>query len=119
MKTIRSIKPEKDYHRALERLEQLFDASPGIPKGDDLEVLSILIDHYEEKRFPIDLSDPVEAIQFRMDQMDLKQTGLGKLIGSKSRMSEILNRKRKSSLELMRRLSKVLSIPAEVLIQKY
>jgi HTH-type transcriptional regulator / antitoxin HigA len=103
----------------LARLEQIFDAKPGTAAGDELEVLAILIEHFENQRFPIDLPDPVEAIQFRMEQLGLKQNDLAKLVGSKSHFSEVLNRKRKLTLEMIRRLSKALAIPAEVLIQTY
>lgn len=116
---IKPIKTEADYQLALARLEQIFDAKPGSAEGDELEVLGILIEHYENQHFPIDLPDPVEAIQFRMEQLGLKQNDLAKLVGSKSHMSEVLNRKRKLTLEMIRRLSKALAIPAEVLIQTY
>ncbi len=116
---IKPIKTEADYQQALARLEQIFDAQPGTPAGDELEVLAILIEHFENQRFPIDLPDPVEAIQFRMEQLGLKQNDIAKLVGSKSHLSEVLNRKRKLTLEMIRRLSKALAIPAEVLIQTY
>jgi HTH-type transcriptional regulator/antitoxin HigA len=116
---MKPIKTEADYQRALARLEQIFDARPGTEEGDELEVLAILVEHYENQRFPIDLPDPVEAIQFRMEQLGLKQNDLAKLVGSKSHISEVLNRKRKLTLEMIRRLSKALAIPAEVLIQTY
>jgi HTH-type transcriptional regulator/antitoxin HigA len=116
---IKPIKTEADYQQALARLEQIFDAKPGTPAGDELEVLAILIEHFENQRFPIDLPDPVEAIQFRMEQLGLKQNDIAKLVGSKSHFSEVLNRKRKLTLEMIRRLSKALAIPAEVLIQTY
>lgn len=116
---MKPIKTEADYQLALGRLEQIFDARPGTEEGDELEVLAILVEHYENQRFPIDLPDPVEAIQFRMEQLGLKQNDLAKLVGSKSHMSEVLNRKRKLTLEMIRRLSKALAIPAEVLIQTY
>jgi HTH-type transcriptional regulator/antitoxin HigA len=116
---ISPIHSEADYNRALERLESIFDAKKGTVEGDELEILSILIDKYEKERFPIDLPDPVEAIKFRMEQMGLKQKDLAELIGFKSRVSEILNRKRKLTLGMVRKLSKVLQIPTDVLIQEY
>lgn len=116
---MKPIKTEADYQQVLARLEQIFDAVPGTPEGDELEVLAILVEHYESQRFPIDLPDPVEAIQFRMEQLGLRQSDLGKLIGSKSRISEVLNRKRKLTLEMIRQLSMSLAIPAQVLIQAY
>jgi HTH-type transcriptional regulator/antitoxin HigA len=116
---LKPIKTEQDYQQALERLEKIFDAKPGTPKGDELEVLSILIEKYEEEEFPIDLPDPIEAIKFRMEQLGLKQKDLASVIGLKSRSSEILNRKRKLSLNLIRKISLKLQIPTDVLIQDY
>ncbi|MGL5890179.1 MAG: helix-turn-helix domain-containing protein [Bacteroidia bacterium] len=116
---IKPIKTESDYQQALARLEQIFDAKPGTADGDELEVLAILIEHFENQRFSVDLPDPVEAIQFRMEQLGLRQNDIAKLVGSKSHFSEVLNRKRKLTLEMIRRISKALAIPAEVLIQTY
>ncbi len=113
------IKTEKDYDKVLERLEQIFDAKQGTKKGDELEILSILIEKYEDEHYPIDLPDPIEAIKFRMEQLGLKQNDLAKVIGFKSRVSEILNRKRKLTLDMIRKLSEYLSIPTNVLVQKY
>lgn len=117
--SIKPIHTEADYQAALNRLELIFDAQKGTEKGDELEILSILIDEYEQKHFPIDLPDPVEAIKFRMEQMGMKQKDLAEVIGFKSRVSEILNRKRKLTLEMIRKLSSVLHIPTEVLVQEY
>jgi HTH-type transcriptional regulator / antitoxin HigA len=116
---IKPIKNEKDYNQALERLETIFDAKPGTPESDELEVLGILIDQYENEHFPIGLPDPIEAIKFRMEQMGYNQNDLAKIIGLKSRASEILNRKRKLSLEMIRQLHERLNIPTDVLIQIY
>ena len=116
---INLIKTEKDYNRALERLELIFNAKKGSPEGDELVLLGILIDQYENEYFPIDLPDPIEAIKFRMEQMGYNQNDLAKIVGLKSRASEILNRKRKLSLEMIRRLHTSLNIPTEVLIQNY
>lgn len=116
---INLIKTEKDYNQALERLELIFNAKKGSPEGDELELLGILIDQYENEYFPIDLPDPIEAIKFRMEQMGYNQNDLAKIVGLKSRASEILNRKRKLSLEMIRRLHTSLNIPTEVLIQNY
>ena len=113
------IKTKKDYEQAMLRLEDLFDAKKGTPKGDELEVLSMLIEKYEDAHFPIDLPDPIEAIKFRMEQSGLTQTDLANLVGQKSRASEILNRKRKLSLDMIRQLHKNWNIPTEVLIQAY
>jgi HTH-type transcriptional regulator/antitoxin HigA len=116
---IKPIKTEKDYNQALERLEIFFDAKSGSPKGDELEVLGILIDQYESENFPIGLPDPIEAIKFRMEQMGYNQTDLANIVGLKSRASEILNRKRKLSLEMIRQIHERLHIPTDVLIQVY
>ena len=116
---IKPIKTENDYNQALERLAIIFDAKNGSPEGDELEVLGILIDKYENEKFPISLPDPIEAIKFRMEQMGYNQTDLAKVVGLKSRASEILNRKRKLSLEMVRQIHEGLNIPTEVLIQAY
>jgi len=117
--TIKPIRDEKDYNQALERLELIFDAKKGSNDGDELEVLGILIDNYEKEHFPIGFPDPIEAIKFRMDQMGYNQNDLAKVIGLKSRASEILNKKRKLSLDMIRLLHDNLKIPTEVLIQAY
>ncbi|TRX01499.1 helix-turn-helix domain-containing protein [Flavobacterium gawalongense] len=116
---IKPIKTENDYNQALERLEVIFDAKNGSPEGDELEVLSILIDQYENDHFPIGMPDPIEAIKFRMEQMGYNQNDLANIVGLKSRASEILNRKRKLSLEMIRQLHERLNIPTDVLIQAY
>ena len=116
---IKPIKTEQDYHEALERLELIFDSEIGTPEGDELEILGILIDKYEEINYPIDMPDPIEAIKFRMEQLGYKQSDLAKIIGLKSRASEILNRKRKLTLEMIRALHESLNIPTDVLIQTY
>lgn len=116
---ITPIRNEKDYQKTLKRLEKLFDAKKGSKEGDELEVLSILIDNYENDKFPIGMPDPIEAIKFRMEQMGMKQKDLAEVMGFKSRVSEILNRKRKLTLEMIRKLNETLRIPTEVLIQKY
>lgn len=90
---IKPIKTEQDYNQALERLELIFDATKGTKEGDELEVLGILIEKYEDDYFPIDLPDPIEAIKFRMEQMNYSQNDLAKVIGLKSRAREILNKK--------------------------
>jgi len=116
---ITPIKTEKDYQKALERLELVFDAKKGTEKGDELEILSILIDKYENEKFPIEMPDPIEAIKFRMEQMGMKQKDLVELVGFKSRVSEIMNRKRKLTLDMIRKLHTTLHIPTEVLVQDY
>lgn len=116
---IKPIRDEKDYQNALERLEVIFDAKRGTEEGDELEILSILIDNYENEHFPIEMPDPIEAIKFRMEQMGMKQKDLEEVFGFKSRVSEILNKKRKLTLEMVRKLNTTLQIPTEVLIQDY
>ena len=116
---IKPIKNQNDYNQALERLEVIFDAKMGTPEGDELEVLGILIDQYENELFPIGLPDPIEAIKFRMEQMGYNQKDLADILGLKSRASEILNRKRKLSLKMIRQLHEKLHIPTDVLIQAY
>jgi HTH-type transcriptional regulator / antitoxin HigA len=117
--TIRPIKTKKDYQAALSRLEMIFDAKPGTREGDELEVLGILLEKYEEDHFPIGFPDPVEAIKFRMEQKGYTQTDLARVVGLKSRASEILSRKRKLTLEMIRSLNKRMHIPTDVLIQSY
>ena len=116
---LKLIKTKKDYQQALDRVEMIFDAKKGTPEGDELEVLVILIEQYEDERFPIDLPDPIEAIKFRMDQLGYTQTDLAKVVGLKSRASEILSKKRKLSLDMIRQLHDKLNIPTDVLIQAY
>ena len=116
---IKPIKTEADYNQALKRLDQIFDAKPGTAEGDELEVLGILVDQYENEHFPIGMPDPIEAIKFRMEQLGYNQNDLAKVVGLKSRASEILNKKRKLSLEMIRSLHEKMKIPTEVLIQAY
>ena len=117
--TIKPIKTKKDYQQALTRLESIFDAKKGSAEGDELEVLGILIEKYEDEHFPIGMPDPIEAIKFRMEQMGYNQADLARVVGLKSRASEILNRKRKLSLDMIRQLHDNLKIPTDVLIQAY
>lgn len=116
---LKILKTEKDYQLALERLEEIFDAKKGTPEGDELEILSWLIEKYEDEHYPIGPADPIEAIKFRMEQMGMKQKDLAEIIGYKSRVSEILNRKRKLTLEMIRKLNHSLNIPTEILIREY
>ncbi len=113
------IKTEKEYQAALKRLEEIFDAKRGSKNGDELELISLLIDNYEKDKFPIDLPDPIAAIKFRMDQLGYTQKDLTDVIGLKSRVSEILNKRRKLTLEMIRKLHEALGIPTEVLIREY
>jgi HTH-type transcriptional regulator/antitoxin HigA len=113
------IKTEKDYQKALGRLEVIFDSPANSKTGDELELLSLLIDNYEKEKYPIDLPDPIEAIKFRMEQLGYKQKDLAKVTGRKNRISEILNRKRKLTLDMIRKLNEVLGIPTDVLVREY
>lgn len=116
---IKPIRNDADYQKALERLEVIFDAKRETEEGDELEILSIIIDNYESENFPIEMPDPISAINFRMEQMGLKQKDLVDMIGFKSRVSEIMNKKRKLTLEMIRKLNTNLNIPTEILIQDY
>jgi HTH-type transcriptional regulator / antitoxin HigA len=116
---IKPLKTKKDYSLAMTRLERIFDSKPGTPLGDELEILSILIEKYESAHFAIDFPDPIEAIKFRMEQLGYNQTDLANVIGFKSRVSEILTKKRKLSLDMIRKLNSSLNIPTEVLIKEY
>ena len=116
---IKPIKTKKDYEQAMARLEVIFDAKKGTAKGDELELLGMLIENYENEKFPVGFPDPIEAIKFRMEQLGYTQTDLAKVVGLKSRASEILSRKRKLTLEMIRQIHTSLNIPTEVLIQAY
>lgn len=116
---IRPIRNEADYQNALERLEVVFDSKKGTDQGDELEILSILIDKFENETTPIGLPDPIEAIKFRMEQLGMKQKDLAEVVGFKSRVSEVLNKKRKLTLEMIRKLNTNLHIPTDVLVQDY
>jgi HTH-type transcriptional regulator/antitoxin HigA len=112
------IKTEADYLAAMARIEEIFDAKPGTAKGDELELLLLLVEKYEEKAFPMELPDPITAIRFRMEQQKLKPKDLVPYIGSKSKVSEVLSGQRPLSLTMIRNLVTKLGIPAEVLLQK-
>jgi len=116
---IELIKTEADYHKALQRLEEIFDAKIGSIESDEADILALLIDQYEEKHFHIDAPDPIEAIKIRMEDMQLKQTDLIGLIGGKSRVSEIMNRKRKLTVEMIRNLTQKLNLSPALLISDY
>jgi HTH-type transcriptional regulator / antitoxin HigA len=112
------IKTAKDYKSALARINDLMDADPGTPEGDELELLVTLVELYEKAKHPIDLPDPVEAIKFRMEQLGLKQKDLIPLIGSRSKVSEVLSRQRPLSITMIRKLNTGLGIPPEILLQE-
>src|SRR5438874_13038306 len=114
---IKPIKSERDYRRTMKQINRLMDARPGTPQGDELDVLTTLAQAWEEKHQVIDAPDPVEAIRFAMEQRGLTRRDLEPLIGSRARVAEVLNRRRRLTLAMIRRLHEKLGIPAEVLIQ--
>ncbi|HKL34372.1 MAG TPA: helix-turn-helix domain-containing protein [Tangfeifania sp.] len=116
---LKPIKTEVDYKAALKRLEEIFDAKPGTQESDELEILGLMVDDYENKHYPIEAPDPIEAIKIRMEEMHLKQIDLIPEIGGKSRVSEILNRKRRLTVDMIRKLADKLNISAKVLISDY
>jgi len=116
---IKVLKTEEEYNQALSRLEIIFDAPADSNEGDEADLLGMLIEKYEDEHYPIDPPDPIEAIKFRMEQMNMDNNDLAKVIGYKSRVSEIFNRKRKLSLKMIRNLHEKLKIPYESLITDY
>jgi len=116
---IMMIKTENDYRKALKRLELVFDAPIGSVDSDEADILGLMIDEYEKKHYPIDAPDPIEAIKIRMEDLQLKQVDLVNEIGGKSRVSEVLNRKRKLTVEMIRNLTSKLSLSADLLIKDY
>ena len=116
---IKLIKTESDYRTALKRLEVIFDAEIGTQESDEADVLGLMIDDYEKKHYPIEAPDPIEAIKIRMEEMQLKQVDLVGEIGGKSRVSEILNRKRKLTVGMIRKLTTRLSLSPGLLINDY
>lgn len=116
---IKPIKTEQDYTNALNKIESLMDAKPNTPQMDELEVLTTLVEAYEEQHYKIEAPDPIEAIKFRMEQEGLKQKDLISIVGSKSRVSEILNKKRKLTIDMIRNLHTQLHIPIESLFVDY
>jgi len=114
---LKPIRTKSDYKAALVDVERLWGAKSGTPDGDRLDVLATLIDVYEAVHFPMDPPDPIEAIKFRMEQQGLTRKDLEPLIGSRTRIAEVLNRKRNLSIEMIRRLHEKHGIPAEVLIR--
>jgi HTH-type transcriptional regulator/antitoxin HigA len=116
---IRPIKTEADYQAALEEIESLFDAAPNTPEGDRLEVLTTLVEAYEEQKYHIALPDPVEAIVYHLESRGLSQDDLAQYMGSSSAVDEVLNRKRALTIDMIRGLHSGLGIPADILIQPY
>jgi HTH-type transcriptional regulator/antitoxin HigA len=116
---ITPIKYEVDYRNALKRLEAIFDAPVGSPESDEADLIGLMVEVYEKKYYPIDAPDPIEAIKIRMEEMHLKQIDLVNEIGGKSRVSEILNRKRKLTVDMIRKLNRRLNLSPELLIHDY
>jgi HTH-type transcriptional regulator/antitoxin HigA len=112
------IKNEREHKAALARIDQLMDARPGTPRGDELELLAALVEIYEDEAFPIDEPDPVEAIRFRMEQQGIKPGDLVPYLGSRSKVSEVLSGHRGLSLKMIRRLATGLRIPTDVLVRE-
>lgn len=115
--SIRPIRTETDHESALKEVERLWGARLGTPDGDRLDVLATLIDAYEEGRYPIDPPDPIDAIKFRMEQQGLTRKDLEPMLGTRTRVAEVLNRRRGLSIAMIRKLNAALGIPAEVLIR--
>ena len=113
---IKPIKTAQDYKDAIKRIEELWGAKKDSPKGDELDLLATLVESYEMKHYPITPPDPVDAIKFRMEQMGMTKADMVQYLGSQSRVSEILNRKRNLTLKMIKSLYKGLKIPAEVLL---
>jgi HTH-type transcriptional regulator / antitoxin HigA len=116
---IKPIKTELDYRQALKRLEKIFDAKIGTSESDEADILGLMVDDYEKKHYPIEAPDPIEAIKIRMEEMKLKQVDLVNDIGGKNRVSEVLNRKRKLTVDMIRKLTNKLNLSAELLISDY
>lgn len=116
---LKIIKTVADHEKALKRIDELFDAEPNTPEGDEFELLALLVDKFEEEYYPIDLPHPIEAIKFRMEQMGLKQKDLITCFGDKSKVSSVLNLKRKLTLNYIRSLHQKFNIPLEALVKDY
>ena len=114
---LKPIRTTADYEKALSEVERLWGAKSGTPRGDRLDVLATLIDAYEAEHYPMDPPDPIEAIKFRMEQQGLSRKDLEPLIGTRTRVAKVLNRKRSLSIGMIRRLHKHLGISADVLIR--
>ena len=116
---IKLIKTEEEYQIALEQLDKIFDAAEGTPDSDQADILALLIDEYENIHYPIETPDPIEAIKIRMEEMQLKQKDIASALGGKNRASEILNRKRKLTVDMIRNLTVSLNLSASLLIKDY
>ncbi|BDA66370.1 hypothetical protein RIVM261_052000 [Rivularia sp. IAM M-261] len=116
---LRPIKTEADYRAALSEIEALFDAQPGTPECDRLDILATLVEAYEQRHYPIEAPDPIEAIKYYIESRGLSERDLEPAIGSESKVAEVLNRQQALTLEMIQRLHNQFGIPAEVLIQPY
>jgi len=116
---LKPIKTETDYRKALMRLEIIFDAPINSKNGDEAEILSLLIENYENENYPIEAPDPIEAIKIRMEELNIRQKDLVGIIGGKSRVSEILNRKKRLTVDMIREFERILHISASVLVNNY
>jgi HTH-type transcriptional regulator/antitoxin HigA len=116
---LRPIKTKNDYQAALFRLEKIFDAPVGTLESDEADILALMVDDYEKKNYPIEAPDPIEAIKIRMEELKLKQKDLVNVIGGKSRVSEVLNRKRRLTVEMIRNLTEKLHLSPALLISDY
>ncbi len=116
---IRPIKTDSDYRMALTEIEQLMDSQPGTQAGDRLEVLIALVEHYESAHEPIEPPDPIEALKYYMESRSLRRRDLEAYLGSRSRVAEVLNRRRPLSIDMIRKLREGLGISAEILIRPY
>ena len=117
MKGLKPIKTEGAYHAALAEIERLWGAKSGTPEGDRLDILATLVDAYEAERYPMDPPNPIEAIKFRMEQQGLTRRDLDGILGSRTRVAEVLNRRRGLSINMIRQLHEKLGISADVLIR--
>jgi HTH-type transcriptional regulator/antitoxin HigA len=117
MKTLKPIRTEADYEAALAEIERLWGARAGTPEGDRLDILATLVDAYENEHYPMDPPDPIEAIKFRMEQQGLTRKDLEGILGTRTRVAEVLNRRRGLSISMIRRLHEKLGISAEVLLR--
>ena len=116
---IKPIKTEKDYEKALKRLDKIFNAPLKSKEGDEAEILSLLIESHENQHYPIEAPDPIEAIKIRMEELELKQKDLVGVIGGKSRVSEVLNKKKKLTVDMIRKLEDLLHLSASILVANY
>ncbi|MCF6333277.1 MAG: helix-turn-helix domain-containing protein [Draconibacterium sp.] len=113
---IKPIKTERDYSESIKRIEELWGSKKDTIEGDEFELLIILVEAYEMKHYPIAPPDPIDAIKFRMEQMGITKTDMAKYLGSQSRVSEVLNRKRKLTLKMVKSIHKGLKISADILL---